>query len=342
MYNTQRIARRTVMLLCGALACSAAAGNAVWAAEPPDCDRACLKAQVDAVLAAIVQHAPARVPVTSDHQAIYNGKPGRLADMDIWKNIDGFAFRQYVMDTTNAQAAFYGVATEAHRRGTFFMRLVREHGGIALIEVTAGARKLDGVPGLISPNTFYAYVLPLSERMSRKELARLADDYFEALEKHDGSRIPIVPGCRRFEDGVLTSPNPYMLPTCTSFTHATYIDATANRIYPVIDEERGLVLGQMVIQASKPPRMAPPPGGASSAPVYRPDPLTGMVLSPGAHFMQPHDTIIHQLFKIVGGKVAEMQTYRLDCEYGWGGGWLGERKAGDPGQGVASGSTGCN
>jgi hypothetical protein len=342
MKSTNPVARRTAVVLCGVLAWSAVACNAAWAAERSDCDRGCLKAQVDEVLAAIVKHDPARVPVTSDHQAIYNGKPGRLADMDIWKNIDGFVFHQYVMDTANRQVAFYGVATEAQRRGIFFMRLVRERGKIALIEVTAGARKLDGVPGLISPNTFYDYVLPASERVSRKELARLADDYFEALEKHDGSRIPIVEGCRRFEDGVLTSPNPYMLPTCISFTHATYIDATSNRIYPVIDEERGLVLGQMVIQASKPPSMGPPPGGASVAPGYRPNPLTGMVLSPGAHFMQPHDTIIHQLFKIVGGKVAEMQTYRLDCEYGWGGGWLGERKASDPGQGVASGSTGCN
>jgi hypothetical protein len=36
---------------------------------------------------------------------------------------------------------------------------------------------------------------------------------------------------------------------------------------------------------------------------------------------KPHDTIIHELFKVVDGKITEIQTIRLDRPHGWGGGW---------------------
>lgn len=323
--NCRKLSGFLAPLLYGALVLAIALPRLAQAAGPVDCDRACLKGQVDALLAAIVKHDATAVTIHADTPAIYNGKATRFADLPVWQGIDKFVFHQYVLDTVNRQAAFYGVASEENKRGIFFLRLVRDRAEVALVEITVGKRALDAVPGLIAPNTFYDYELPSAQRRTRAQLARLADDYFEALEQHDGSKIPIVEGCRRFEDGVLTSPNPYMLATCASFTHATYIDATSNRIYPVIDAARGLVLGQMVIKASRPPMMGPPPGGANAQPPYRPDAATGMVLTPGAYFTKPHDTIIHQLFKIVDGKIAEMQTYRLDCEYGWGGGWQGER-----------------
>lgn len=317
---------RAAFLACGLFVLGAyigpvGTGGTVSAAAQPSCDRACLQGHVDRFLVALLAHNPGAIPVTDTVQVIYNGKPATLGGNDVWKAIDRIDFHQYAMDTTTEQVAFYGVAVEANKRGTLYLRLVPETTGkLSLIEITAGARRLDGVPGLISPNPFFDYVLPPSQRRSRTALVRIADDYFEALEEHDGSRIPITEDCRRFEDGVQTTRNPFMVASCSYFTHATYIDATANRIYPVVDEARGLVLGQMVIQASRPSQ-------SSAAARYRPNPLTGMVMWLDEYFTQPHDTIIHQLFKVVDGKVAEIQTYRLDRPYGWGGGWSGERRA---------------
>jgi hypothetical protein len=142
------------------------------------------------------------------------------------------------------------------------------------------------------------------------------------LERHDGSQVPVSADCRRFEDGVQTSLNPVFLPlACNDFAPFSYMDKTANRLYPIVDVERGLVLGQMVIQVSKAagPPSAPPPGTAGAP--FQVNPASGMVMPANEFRHQPHDTLIHELFKIVDGKITEIQAIRLDRPYGWGGGW---------------------
>lgn len=291
------------------------------------CDRACLKGHVDQFLDAILKHDPSALPMAPDATVLFNGKPSKLGADDLWKVVDKIPFHQYVMDPTSGEVAFFGVADEAHKRGTLFVRLAIKNHKITLAEMIAGERTLDGVPGLISPNPFFDYVLPPSQRRSRQQLIAIADSYFEGLERHDGSKVPVSADCRRFEDGVQTSLNQVFLPlACNDFAPFTYMDKTAFRLYPVVDVERGLVLGQMVIQVSQAagPPSAGPPGGASSSNAkapHRVNPLTGMVMPYNEFRGKPHDTIIHELFKVVDGKITEIQTIRLDRPYGWGGGW---------------------
>ena len=291
------------------------------------CDRECLKGHVDQFLDAILKHDPASLPMAPDATVLYNGKPSKLGADDIWTVVDKIPFHQYAMDPTSGEVAFFGVADEAHKRGTLFVRLAIKNHRITLAEMIAGERTLDGVPGLISPNPFFDYVLPPSQRRSRQQLIAIADSYFEGLERHDGSKVPVSADCRRFEDGVQTSLNQVFLPlACNDFAPFTYMDKTAFRLYPVVDVERGLVLGQMVIQVSQAagPPSAGPPGGSPASPAsapHRVNPLTGMVMPYNEFRGKPHDTIIHELFKVVDGKITEMQTIRLDRPYGWGGGW---------------------
>jgi len=292
------------------------------------CDRACLKGHVDQYLQALLAHDPSKLPLAPDYKAIYNGKPTKLGEDDSWKSIDQIAFHQYVMDPKTEEAAFFGVAVHDHRRGTLFLRLALENGRLAFIETIAGRRALGGVPGLISPNPFFNYVLPPSQRRTRNQLVAIANSYFQGLQDHNGSKVPVSSDCRRFEDGVQTSLNPAFMPiACNDFGPFTYMDAISNRIYPIVDVARGLVLGQMVIKVSRAagPPSAPPPGSASGTtpkpPYYFPSAASGMVMPPNPYFREPHDTIIHELFKVVNGKITEIQTIRLDRPYGWGGGW---------------------
>jgi hypothetical protein len=284
------------------------------------CDRECLKGHMDRYLDALVKHDASALPLAASYQAIYNGKPTKF-DTDEWRLIDAIAFRQYVVDTKAGQVAFFGVAVENFKRGTLFVRLEVKDQKLATIETITGERTTDGVPGMISPNPFYEYVLPPEHRRTREQLVAIADSYFEGLEKHDGKNTPVSDDCRRFEDGVQTSLNPVFLPiACNVFTPFAYIAKTANRLYPVVDEERGLVLGQMVIEVPKilPPSSPPPAANPAKPPV---NPLTGMVMPPNDWRGKPHDTIIHELFKVVDGKITEIQTIRLDRPLGWGGGW---------------------
>lgn len=324
MINAKRL--RGSLILVAAV-CATLAVEAAGAAE--SCDRACLKTNVDRVLTALVKHDGASLQLAPNAVVIHNGKPSRAGDPEhpeLWGAIDSVDFHQYVMDPQNRQAAFFGVATANHERGTLFLRIAVQNGQVTTLETVTGTRAPDGVPGLISPNPFYDYVLPRSQRRSRKELVAIADSYFEGLEKRDGSKVPVSADCRRFEDGVQTSLNPVFLPlTCNDFGPFKYMDKTANRLYAVVDEERGLVLGQMVIQVSQAagPPSAPPPsaGGAPPSGPPKVNPVSGMVMPYNEFRAKPHDTIIHELFKIVDGRITEIQTIRLDRPYGWGGGW---------------------
>ena len=306
--------------------CGLLAASAVSAAD--SCDRTCLKTHVDSVVTALVKHDGSSLSIAPNAVVIHNGKPARVGDPELWSAIDSVDFHQYVLDPQSRQAAFFGVATANHERGTLFLRIAVQNGQLTTLEAITGTRAPDGVPGLISPNPFYDYVLPRSERRSRKDLVAVADSYFEGLEKHDGSKVPISHDCRRFEDGVQTSLNPVFLPlTCNDFGPFKYMDKTANRLYPIVDEERGLVLGQMVIQVSQaagPPSAPPPSASGGNPPPAGPprvNPVSGMVMPYNEFRAKPHDTIIHELFKVVDGRITEIQTIRLDRPYGWGGGW---------------------
>ncbi|MBS0398339.1 MAG: hypothetical protein JSR95_06625, partial [Proteobacteria bacterium] len=122
------------------------------------CDRECLKGHVDQFLDAILKHDPASLPMAPDATVLYNGKPSKLGADDIWKVVDKIPFHQYAMDPASGEVAFFGVADEAHKRGTLFVRLAIKNHRITLAEMIAGERTLDGVPGLISPNPFFDYV----------------------------------------------------------------------------------------------------------------------------------------------------------------------------------------
>ncbi|MGH7169144.1 MAG: hypothetical protein ACRELG_02560 [Gemmataceae bacterium] len=307
--------------------CMLALATSARADAASRCDRACLKGHVDQYLQALLAHDPSTLPLAANYKAIYNGKPTKVGQDASWKTLDQIAYHQYVMDPKTEEAAFFGVAVQHQKRGTLFLRLAVRNGKLTFIETIAGKRTLSGVPGLISPNPFFNYVLPPSQRHTRKQLIAIANSYFQGLQDHDGSKVPVSRDCRRFEDGVQTSLNPVFMPlACNDFRPFTYMDATADRIYPIVDVARGLVLGQMVIRVSKAagPPSGPPPGSASGAKAgrrYFPSPASGMVMPPNPYFRKPHDTIIHELFKVVNGKITEIQTIRLDRPYGWGGGW---------------------
>lgn len=315
------------LLAAGLLAlCAATAQQAVAA---PACDRACLKGVMDNYLDAMVKHDVGALPVAAGARIIYNGKARSPIDNDDWKAIDGIAYRQYVTDPVSEQVALFGVATEDYKRGLLYVRLAVKDGKLTHIEMTADKRTQDGIPQLISPNPLFDYVLPKDQQRSREQLIAIGDSYFEALEKHTGKEVPITDDCRRIEDGVQVTLNPvFGFPMkCNTLEPFTYIKQVADRIYPIVDVERGLVLGQVILVVPEPPAPRPAPAAgaapATPAPPARPpvNPATGMVFPPSDWPSKPRNTLIYELFKVVDGKIMEIQTIRLQRPLGWGGGW---------------------
>jgi hypothetical protein len=263
--------------------------------------RAYLTSFVDTFLDGLLKHDASKLPLAPNCRTTFNGKEATL-DGEIWQCIDKISFRQYLADPEAGQVVFFGIAEEVGKRGTFFLRLKVVDGRLTELEMLAGDRMPNGALGLISVNPLYDCVLPLAHQRSREQLVAIADSYFEGLERHDGANVPVTPDCRRFEDGVQTSLNPMGRNTLANdLSSYDYMDRVKERFYPIVDIERGLVFGGMVIEVSKPPTHT----FASTSPL----------------FFEPHDTIIREIFKVIDGRIAEIQAIRLDRPYMWGGGW---------------------
>ena len=233
---------------------------AVGSAYAAACDRACLKAALDQYLNAVVEHKPAAAPLSAGFRQTENAlvrRPGT----GLWESATalGKLQRRY-FDPESGQAGYFGTLEETSGTAIATVRLKVEDRKIAEAEWVI-ARK--GDPGLGAQggqqgnaafhDTEYLIahapqerVVPKGERLSRAELAAIANSYFDGLSAHDGTVIIAHPGCVRIENGALTTQR--ATPSggstdCTSNGAMANIFAVTARRYPIVDEEAGVVLG---------------------------------------------------------------------------------------------------
>ncbi|EGX99487.1 hypothetical protein AZA_90291 [Nitrospirillum viridazoti Y2] len=269
---------------------------------------------MDQYIDAIPTHDRKDLPVAKNVRETVNGRVSDAQSDYFWKLIDGVPYRQVAADPSSGQVALLGVVTEAGARGPYWLRLKIQNRQIVDIEQIIGERSAGGVPGLVSPNPYFDQILPEKSRSTREQLLAIADGYFEGLQRHDGSAVQSAPGCRRFENGNQTSINPLGNNwPCNQMDDYLYMDKIKERRFPVVDVERGIVVGAMVIEVSK-PKALPLSTGISAA---------GQPSQPQAIplFGRPHDTLIQEIFKVSDGKIQEINVIRLDMPYRWGSGW---------------------
>lgn len=306
--------RRLTAMLGLALALGAGAPTVVNAASTPSCDWQCLLDIMTQYVDAIPKHDRSSLPIAKTARETVNGRVSEAQSDYFWKLIDGVPYRQIAADPSTGEVALLGVATEAGARGPYWLRLKIEKRQIVEIEQIIGERTASGVPGLISPNPYFDQVLPEKSRLTREQLIAIADGYFEGLQRHDGSAVQSAPGCRRFENGNQTSINPLGNTwPCNQMDDYVYMDKIKERRFPVVDVERGIVVGAMVIEVAKPKPL--PPSTVTTLPGQHPPPLAIPL------FLRPHDTLIQEVFKISDGKIQEINVIRLDMPYLWGSGW---------------------
>ena len=247
-------------LLIAAVALTAGAN-----ADAATCDRACLKATLDAYLTALVTHEPKAAPLSSGFRQTENAQV-RNAGTGLWQSATalGKLQRRYY-DTTTEQAAYFGTLDEAAGPAIVTLRLKVENRKITEAEWVINRK---GDPG-IGPNAgaqanaaFYdsdyliahappERVIPKAQRLSRIDLVAITNSYFDGLSAHDGKIIIAHPGCVRIENGNLTTQRPIAtggLTDCTAEGPMTNIFAVTARRYPVVDEEAGAVLGLALFQ----------------------------------------------------------------------------------------------
>lgn len=228
-----------------------------------------------------------------------------------------------VTDPDSGQAAFLGSVSEHGAPVLVASRLRAEGNRITEIEslVVRGHSRFELFdPASMSlPRAHLEQVVDPARRASREQLTGVADRYFDGIERNDGTIIPVRQGCVRFENGVQTVRRASaedagfavggrleVGPQISSGMFA-YIEQIRDRRYPVIDEERGLVLAIGFFEH---------PGLLTSVEV------AGVGTVPLPRFAaEPSSAMIMELFKVDGGEIVAIEALLDFFPYGMRSGW---------------------
>ena len=163
-------------------------------------------------------------------------------------------------DPVSGQVAYMGVVDERGNQAFFALRLKIEDRKIAEAETIVDRKGYGpgpfGDPAALKTLSILQEDVPATERTPRERMISLADGYFNTLQLNDGQVFTqFTEDCSRRENGVWTAndPNPdpksalsvYGKISCEAgFKLGNYRwdDRLRARRFPLVDEEKGLVL----------------------------------------------------------------------------------------------------
>lgn len=226
------------------------------------CDRACLESLVDRYLEAMAANDPSRVKLAAKVKLTENGAILQPGD-GLWRTATGLgSYRFKFSDPQTHQAGAVAVVLENGVEQLVGLRLKVQDRAITEAEMVV-ARRGEGqtlvTDSLKEPLPELLQAVPAARRSSRAELTAIADKYFTAIEKGEGSIVPFDPDGFRIENGIRTCNDPgpvvstggasQQFPGLRAMHCAdqlstkifTYIKQIAPRRFPVADTERGLV-----------------------------------------------------------------------------------------------------
>lgn len=292
------------------------------------CDRACLEGYIDKYLDAMKDNNPNLDLFAKDCKFTENGVQLPLGGEGLWYGMSGRAnYSFYVPDMETKQIAFIGTVKEAdipaqggqpanEKIVAVSIRLkIDDQGKISEAEqlVMRPERKLfaeeqsGGAPRFLptgeaidkmgAPNPIYMQAIPEKERMSREELVKVADYYFEGLQRNDGKGYyPFTDDCVRFENGmdVLLQTDPATgaktRMTCKKQFEESLkgiVTRIRDRRFVAVDQERGIVFAFGFFD----------------------------------HLSINWTWQISELFKIEKGQIRRIEAAFLQCPYGMNSGW---------------------
>ena len=285
---------------------------------PAACDRACLYGFMDRYLDALVHKDPSKLPWAPNARFTENNVELSIGD-GLWGTVTGLGdYKLKFADPANGQVGFYGVVKETLTTSGFSVRMKVEGGRISELE-TVILRVAD--MGALGPgeNPFNKGVfvdkpilqqdVPQGQRRPRERLISVADGYFDTLQLNDGTLFTeFDPACNRTENGLQTTNNPakplgyYSALGCAEQFKLgiyRYDDRLRARRFPLVDEERGLVLAMGFIDHSgKLGSYELTDGTALESPIRR-----------------PHSFHLMELFKIVDGKLRQIEALFIAVPY---------------------------
>jgi hypothetical protein len=283
-----------------------------------DCDRQCLYGVLDQYLAALVHRDPDRLQWAPNAMTTENNVTLPIGD-GLWGTITGLGdYKLKYADATGGQVGFYGVVKETNDSSAFALRIRVKNKQITEVE-TLVFRLADntGIAGGQNPfangkffdKPILLQDLPVEQRRPRERMISVADGYFDTLQLNDGQLFTAFDDqCNRYEDGVQTTNNKDLVLTgiahlgCADqfkLGYYRYDDRLRERRYPIVDEERGLVLAAGFIDhAGRLGTFTLTDGRVIESPVRR-----------------PHSYYFLELFKIKDGKIIQVESVFMTVPY---------------------------
>jgi hypothetical protein len=297
--------------------------NALTNAKAAQASREDLYGVLDRFMAALLARDPSHVawaPVVRNSE---NNVALMIGD-GIWNTITGRGdYDLRFADPDTGQVGLFTTVIEHSDESAATFRLGVVDGAIAEVEIII-VRQADS--GLKFENQKFERkpmleeIVPPGNRATRERMISLADGYFDTLQMNDGRLFThFHPGCNRVENGVQTTNNPDFFVEVARLGceeqfrlgNYRYDDRLRGRRFPLVDEERGLVLAAGFIDhAGKLTDYELTDGTKVSSPIRR-----------------PHTFYLFELFKIRDGAIEQIEANFITVPYhmpspwdAWGGG----------------------
>jgi len=301
------------------------AGRAQSFATARDCDRKCLYGFVDQYLAALFAHEPARLPWAKDVKFTENNVELQIGD-GLWGTITGFGGATRAADPQNGEVAFYGMVEERGVQSFLALRMKIVDHQISEVETIVDRKGYGpgpfGDPGEYGTLPILSDNVQPEDRRPRERMIALADGYFNTLQLNDGAIFTqFADDCSRRENGVWTANDPHPDANATSGISAygkisceqgfklgnyRWDDRLRARRFPLVDEEKGLVLaGGFIDHAGTLVTYTTTDGVKHDSPMK-----------------SPHSFCFLEMFKIVDGKIRHAEAMFITVPYNMPSPWI--------------------
>lgn len=223
-------------------------------------------------------------------------------------------------DPATNQVSWFGIVEEHGHAAIMALRLRIAGNRIAEAE-TIVCRKVDlspfpGIDTYVAPRALMLADVPAPQRSSREGMIAVANGYFDTIQLNDGTLFAeFTEECERIENGVQTTNNNEAfadypiagLGCAEQFRkgHFKFDDRLRDRRFPLVDEEKGLVLAGGFIDHTG--RLVD---------------LTWTDGTPARSvFHYPHSFVLLELFKIVDGRIAGVEAVFVTVPYNMPSAW---------------------
>jgi len=297
-------------LLVAALCAVVIPYRAVAVTPRVECERDCLIRMASQYAAALVDHAPTRLPTVPGVRFTENLVPLKFGEQGLWKTATGRRdFNIYAADPQTGNVVWIGIVKENDRAVMTTARLKVVDGRVTEIETLVGRSPLTAAATVAAPRPDFASPVPASERLTREKLIAIANANWDAMERGDGHLAPYAVDCERYDNGEQTSRGESPAKGAAD-SNGSLEDRSCfgqmnsgrfnngNRVYPrriwAVDREYGVVVGLFTPNV---------PGNVREIKLRN-----GTTLTPEASELLPFTIEQVEMFKIVHGEISKVEV----------------------------------